>query len=464
MYRLLILSLLAMLLPGLAVVPAEGARPPRPFITLTPGLFELESQSVVVGTLKKVEISNEEVFHRIRAAVTIDVERTLFGPELKQQELVVKKVWYLPGDFPNNGDRGDPRVGDRVFFRYEPNYKGDRPELFGDMRIGQAAAAEIARIDRVKRLMAMPDTDQAARLAVDGCHDDDSTFAIWCLGLLRPPTKLGDGTEQRVYEAIRGHVSAAEYEALLWELSGDPATLPAVYEYVDRALAQGDLTEEEQQIRSRRHLRRIAEILSKPDEVQTGAFDDKLKYMIRDSYPSMPVSVKLEALDELQRLMTLGKPHPQCSTPLRYLGKWYEPARDDEAMFAALSEFYGGFSPLHRPAQRISPYYFCTGLYDLMCRRSAKTRLPQEEGFLLMEELILLGDDDSASKGALLLTGYSRFCEDKKIARFQVRNRLRSIRDTTTNANAKAKLSAYLKKWDEEEEEPPAKGTAGDAI
>ncbi|PQO47585.1 hypothetical protein [Blastopirellula marina] len=462
MYRLLILSLLAILLPGLAVVPVQGAQP-KPVITLTPGLFELESQSIVLGTLTKVEISNEAVFHRIRAAVTIDVERTLFGPDLKLQELVVKKVWYLPSDFPDNGERGDPRVGDRVFFRYEPNYKADRPELFGDMRIGQAAAAEIARIDRVKRLMAMPDTEQAARLAVEGCRDDDLTFAIWCLSLLRSPTKQGDGTEQRVYGEIRRHVSAAEYEALLWELLSDPATADDVYEYVDRALAQGKLTDEEQQTRSRRHLRRIAEILSRPDEVQTGAFDDKLKYMIRDSYPSMPVSVKLEALDALQRLMTQGKPHPECSTPLRYLSRWYDPSRDDEAMFVALSEFYRGFSPLHCPALRISSYYFCSGLYDLMCRRSGKTRVPYEEGVLLLEELILLGDDESASNGALLLTGFSRFCEDKKIARFQVRDRLRSIRDTTTNVKAKAKLSAYLKKWDEDQEEPPVKQTINDA-
>lgn len=456
MNRTLVVWLTAAALPGLLIVAAEGAKP-RPFLTVTPELFESEDDSILLATIKEVKPSGAEIDARRQVSLTLEMERTLFGPEFATKEIWLPSVWYVPYAYLDSGDVGHPQVGDRVFYWHRPDDPAKEPDLYRPRPLVHASDAELTRIERFKRLIAMPDSAQAARLAIAGCVDPDPEFAAWCLDLLRPTVSYYPNSRSRFYGPIQTHLSEADYEELCWKILADPSTASHVYQFIDDLFDKEERFADQAERRNRCHLQRLDAIFDDPGGENFDVLSRELQYLLERAYTTMPDDLRMRALDEVeQRIIQANGPAYRTFALLHICGL-YHPRKENEEEFAAFCSFFQRLSPLHRPELQLSDISYYLGLDSVMRARTGHTGRMCEEGVAIMEELILVGGEPQARLAAAQLVSYAKYCEITRRDRFQLCVRMRAIRDTTTDGKAKEVLAAYLKKWKEEEEGNDAK-------
>ncbi|EAQ81138.1 hypothetical protein [Blastopirellula marina] len=431
---------------------------PVPFYPLGPGAWEGSAESLVLGTLKKIEQPEQRqgtIQGRIQVMLTITIERTMLGPPLPQQELILESVWYDPSRYLASGELGHPRVGDQVFYQYRANEDRKLPELFRRAPLGQAVSVEIDRIERAKQIIAMKDSQQAAQRTIAGCVDPDPHFAIWCLSVHGSyPKQSGDLRHERVYGAIRAWISEEQYSSLLWKILQDPSTHPAVYQFVDQRLAQRELTVDEHEMRHRSHLRRFATIFTEPDGVNYRVLNNEIRYLLCDSYSKTPGVLRRAALTELEKQITPDVRIEYRSSVIRFAGGLYVPKQDidQEATYAAVLHFHRQFHPLHHPERQIPAISYCAALDGLMRRYSDSKRKICEDGFDLLVELIVGGDENSSWIAASKLTSYADHCRRKKIDWILIKSQLETARDLAPHAAAKKILTVYLQRWEDADE------------
>ncbi|PQO47584.1 hypothetical protein [Blastopirellula marina] len=451
MNRMRVQWLAAVVLLGLLVISAEGAKP-RPFLTVTPELFESEEESILLGTIKEVKPSGVVIDARRQVSLTLEIERTLFGPEFATKELLLPSVWYYPhGYLAASTDFGDPQVGDRVFYWHRPDDPAIEPDLFRPRVLAQASDAELARIDRFKRLIAMPDSAQAARLAIAGCVDPDPEFATWCLDLLRPTVSYYPTSRSRVYGPIQAHLSEADYKELCWKILADPSTHSRVYMFMDNRFDNEKRYVGRTERRSRCHLQRLDLIFADPGQADDDVLLGELTYLLWSGFSSMSDDLRKRSLDEVEKRILQAKNRVYRDEAIRQLCGIYRSYREDEEEYAAFCSFYRRLNPLHRPELQISVDAYCGGLDGVMRAYTGQSERLSQQGVEIFEELIVFGDAPQAKQAATQLISYANYCNSRKPVHFELRVRMRAICDTTTDVKAKEVLAAYLKKWKEEE-------------
>lgn len=419
--------------------------------------------SLVLGTLRSVKPirlpeGNRFPMSREYVRISLDVERTLVGIPLTKGEQGFAPVGYEPTFYRADLKQGAPQVGDRVFFikRDQPDRYDLNPDPLACLpfepgpSLAQATDAEIARIDRAMKIIALKDSPQSTQLVIQGCADADPRFAVWCLEVLNPNSaELCEG-RQKVYGPIPTRITPQQYVELLWQRLADPSAHWRVFTLADRLLAQHSLSAADQTRRHQLHLRRLDAILASPEGQFQSHHDAELRHLIAIGPASMPIEHCRATLQELaNRLPTIpGEKHREMVAWL--VGCVCDDRHPNDQIYAAVVDFYHQIDPLDQANQNVPAWAYCSGVHQMMKYDSAVTRVTSDEGLDLLANLIERGDQTASTQAAQTLIRYIDFSRRNRIDVTAAENRVKSLIKVCPHADVQDELGAAQERWEKE--------------
>lgn len=251
-------------------------------------------------------------------------------------------------------------------------------------------------------------------MALDGCHDSDPYFALWCLHTINQGPGIRDYEFLRAYSAIQIGIQPNTDVAMCWSVMHDATTHSLVYEHADRRLSWETLSKKDQQRRHAYHMRRLERLIYNPPLDEDGKFFsiEEAKYLLSAPYPKMPIEFRIEAVNLLAQMAA-----PQQSVEFRKLAVVFAAplhSNGNEESRKAIFKFYSSLLPLIEDEHGFARSYR-EGLQKAMEKESEQSQQLCDEGLVLFQAMITGGDAELAFRSIQHLDKYISICRNKEI-------------------------------------------------
>lgn len=410
-------------------------------------LVFLETRSEAHGLGGLVPLRDWDFYH-----VKIQIEKQYFGPDMPTEEISVHDVRlepiYPPGVFGWRPQRKF-QVDDLVLMRVRVLEDGS----YDPLRMCHVEPDEIARLERVVQMLAIDRREEQAEQVFTGCFDRDPYYALWCLDVAQDDRWCHTfDLSTQLYADLRRHLSAKQFDYVLWTLFTEPATHPLVWMQADRFLRSSkfeqlsDDSREAKKLRDfryQKHVERIPLLIpAEASEVHAIYQDRALSYLFDEYAHERTKTQWAEMVERLDQCFVEAPQHPSIPTMLLAMrgifNPNHKPLRDNVfAFFKRHAQRAGRGTDASR-----APYG--SGLVPVMVTDSDHSKSLCREGLDVLMSDLVTADKQHGKQIVGWLERYANHCRSEEIEWQQLSAILRELAAVVPDLNNRNEINAML--------------------